>query len=210
MKTHILRFGGLALASLVLSLFPATAATPAASGTPGPIYNKQTGLAAGWTATTWGEIHAEPSRTVFKEGGAVSLQVLTGAGAVPYAGLQLVAGSSGVELDEQLRREGVVQLSLRNGSDAAGQPVHEQELQVMLSFVPAGGKPLVSQYERVVLAPAAGGSGWQTVTVSIPGMLRGRVDAATPVRLQGVFIQYIDQPQAGFYVGECVIRRTAK
>ncbi len=211
MKTYSLRIGGLALAGLFFSLFPLAASTE----TPVPIFDKKAGFVGGWAATTWGEVSVEPSRTMKMPGGAMSLQVSAVAGSVPYAGLQLIAGAvGGIELDEQQRNEGVVQLQLRNGNDAAGQPTSDQEVQVMLSFAPAGGKVLSGQYQRVVLEPTpVDGSetdGWQTVTVSIPGMLRGRADSATPLRLRGVYIQYIDQPQAGFYIGECVIRSTAK
>lgn len=206
MKTSPLRLRGLLLAALlpVLAIF-ARAAEPAAV-----IYHRESGFQTGWSAIPWGQLEPRHSKAVAVEGGVVSLEVKPLENAAGYAGLQLAAGMTGaIPLTEQLRASGEVHLWLRNGDDPAGQPAFDQMIQVMLAFQPAGGKVINGKYEQVLLNPTPtdgkGSSGWQLVKLSIPAQLGGRVDAATPVKLRAVYLQYVDQPQAAFHVGSCTI-----
>ena len=55
--------------------------------------------------------------------------------------------------------------------------------------------------------PTAGGTaaGWQLVSLSIPRQLQGRAASGAPVKLHGVYVQYIEQPEASYFVGECSV-----
>jgi len=206
MNTRSFCFGGLLLATLV----SAAAATGFSAEPAGTVYNRKSGLIAGWSSTVWGNLNVEPSKAVIKEAGGLSLLVTPTAVASPYAGLQIACdGPGGIALTPALRKNGAVYLYLRNGTDVSGKPAASQVLQVMLSFQPDGGKAVNGAYEQVVLdqapadekAPAV----WQLVKISIPTQMQGRVDPATPVKLRGVYVQYVDQPMAGYFVGECTV-----
>ena len=206
MNTRSIRFGGLLLAAL----FSTIAITGFSAEPAGTVYHRKSGLVAGWSSAVWGNITVEPSKAVAKEAGGLSLLITPTAVAAPYAGLQIEAfGSGGIALSPALRKNGEVHLYLRNGNDLAGKPASSQILQVMLSFQPEGGKVINSTYEQVVLdpAPAAGKAPavWQLVKLSIPAQLQGRVDPAVPVKLHGVYVQYVDQPMACYFVGECIV-----
>jgi hypothetical protein len=212
MNAPILRFSRL----LIAGLFAAIVTTSFAEEPAATLYNRKTGLMAGWSSVVWGNLTIAPSKTVVKETGGSSLWVMPMASASAYAGLQIVAeGGGDIPLSDALRKSGEVHLYLRNGTDLAGQPGLDQSLQVMLAFQPKGGEAINGKYESIVLAPAAGDAktpaGWQRVTLSIPSQLQGRVDPATPVKLHGVYVQYIDLPAAGYFVGECtVVAKPAK
>lgn len=184
---------------LAAALFSLTTSLGFSAEPAGTVYNPKSGLLAGWSAIVSA-----------KQEGGVSLLITPTALAKPYAGLQIVAGSgAGIPLTDALRAGGEVHLFLRNGNDAVGKPAADQMLQAMLAFQPEGGKVLNGQYEQIALDPTpAGGkasAGWQLVKLSIAKNLQGRVDAATPLKLCGVYVQYIDQPQAAYFVGECTV-----
>lgn len=175
-----------------------------------PIFNAKTGLTAGWSAVVWGDITFEPSKTVSKDTGGVSLLITPTAIAQPYAGLQIVAApGAGIPLTDALRAGGEVVLLLRNGNDGAGNPAADQDLQVMLAFRPESGPALNGQYEQLTLrAVPAGGkgtAGWQSVRLSVARQIQGRVPASTPLKLHGVYVQYVGQPAAAYHVGECLL-----
>lgn len=208
MKTSLLRLGGLGFllaTCIALLATPARAAEPAAV-----IYDRESGLLTGWSAISWGQLETRHSKAAAIEGGTISLEVRPLETTVGYAGVQLTAGMTGaVPLTNELRSSGEVHLWLRNGNDPAGQPAFDQMIQVMLAFQPAGGKAVNGKYEQILLSPAPadgkGSSGWQLVKLSIPSQLGGKVDAATPVKLRAVYLQYIEQPQAAFHVGACTV-----
>lgn len=206
MNSRSICLGGLLLAGLFSSL-----ATTGFSGEPAAtVFNRKSGLVAGWSYDVWGNLMAEPTKAVAKEMGGQSLAVTVTSAAAPYAGLQIAASAGGdIALGDALRKGGEVHLYLRNGNDQAGQPASEQSLQVMLAFQPAGGKVINGKYEAVALETATGDAktpaGWHLVRLSIPSQLQGRVDPATPVKLHGVYVQYIDQPAGGYFVGECIV-----
>lgn len=208
MKTTHLRIGGLLLAAL----FSAVATTgfsadaPAASTT---VYNRKSGLIPGWAPIAWGGISADTSKVVSKEAGGVSLAIMPTAQAAPYAGLQIVAGGGGVVLTEAQRKGGEVHLYLRNGLDLTGAPAADQSIQIMLTFQPDGAKAFNGKYEPVVLEPALDlgkpTAGWQLVKVSIPKQHQDRADPSLPLKLRGVYLQYVDQPLAGYFIGEFLV-----
>ncbi|HSH94504.1 MAG TPA: hypothetical protein VK968_10195 [Roseimicrobium sp.] len=206
MNSRSVCLGGLLLAGLFSAIVTTGfAAEPAAT-----VFHRKSGLIAGWSYDAWGNLTVESSKSVAKEAGGLSLAVTPTASAAPYAGLQMGAGSSGdIALGDLLRKGGEVHLYLRNGNDQAGQPALPQSLQVMLSFQAAGGKVINGKYEPVVLETATADmktpAGWALIKISIPGQLQGKVDPAAPVKLHGVYVQYIDQPAAGYFVGECVV-----
>jgi len=206
MNTRPIRFGGLLLAALFFVGVPAGfSAEPV-----GTVYHRKSGLIPGWSSVVWGNLNVEPSKAVVKEAGGFSLLVTPAAVASPYAGFQMACdGPGGIALTPALRKNGAVYLYLRNGTDVSGKPAASQALQVMLSFQPDGGKVVNGAYEQIVLDPAPADakapSVWQLVKISIPTQLQGRVDPATPVKLHGVYVQYVDQPMAGYFVGECTV-----
>ncbi len=206
MNTRSIRFGGLLLAVL----FSAITSTVFSAEPAGTVYNRKSGLIAGWSSTVWGNLNVEPSKAVVKEAGGLSLLVTPTATASPYAGFQIAAdGPGGIALSPVLRKSGEVYLYLRNGNDLAGNPAASQVLQVMLSFQPDGGKVVNGTYEQVVLDPApADGKApavWQLAKLSISKQMPAGIDPATPVKLHGVYVQYVDQPAAGYFVGECIV-----
>lgn len=204
MKTPSSRIGGLLLAALFSTL-----AVTGFSAEPTTVYNRKSGLLPGWSPIVWGNILVDTSKAVSKEAGGVSLSITTTAQAAPYAGLQIVAGGGGVVLTDAQRKGGEVHLYLRNGLDLTGAPAADQSVQVMLAFQPDGGKTMNGKYEPVVLEPALAvdkpTAGWQLVKVSIPKQLQDRADPSMPLKLRGVYIQYIDQPLAGYFVGELLV-----
>lgn len=207
MKTTPLHFARLALATFVTCLATSLyAAEPAAT-----IYNPSKGLSAGWSSDVWGGLtNDSASKVVSKEAKGVSLLITPTASSSEYAGMQISAlGAAGVKLTDSLRKSGEVHLYVRNGSDLAGGPAAEQQVQVMLSFEPEGGKAINGPYQPVTLTPALaadkGTEGWQLVKLSIAEQLKGRVDAAAPVKLRAVYIQYIGQPTGSYSVGQCVV-----
>lgn len=207
MNTSTLFRRGLILTALFsLSGIAVFSAEPAAT-----IFNRKSGLVEGWSDIVWGEIASAISTTVAREKGGVSLLVTPLAGSAAYAGLQIQAdsSSSGIPLTEALRRVGEVHVYVRNGNDLAGNPAADHQVQLMLSFQPEAGKAFNGRYEQLTLDPAPAGNkaseGWQLVKVSIPEQLQGRVDAATPVKLRGVYVQYVDLPTAAYFIGECVV-----
>ncbi|HEY9248278.1 MAG TPA: hypothetical protein VIO38_04070 [Rariglobus sp.] len=198
------------LLSVVFAAGAACACAAAPAAPVATVFNAKTGLSAGWSTVVWGDLTFEPSKTIAKGQGGVSLLITPTALAKPYAGLQIIAGDgAGLPLNETLRTTGEVHLLLRNGDDAAGKPAADQIVQIMLAFQVDGGKPVNGQYEQVILdpAPADGkaASGWQWVKLSVAKHLKGRAPAAAPVKLQGVYVQYVEQPQASYYVGECLL-----
>lgn len=205
MKTPSSRFGGLLLAAVFTTL--ATAGFSAEAST--TVYNRKSGLIPGWSPIAWGNITADNSKVVSKEAGGVSLAVMPTAQAAPYAGLQIVAGGGGVVLTDAQRKGGEVHLYVRNGLDLTGAPAADQSIQVMLTFQPDGAKAFNGKYEPVVLEPAQPAdkptAGWQLIKVSIPKQLQDRADPSMPLKLRGVYLQYIEQPLAGYFVGELLV-----
>ena len=204
MKITHLHIGGLLLAALFSAV-----ATTGFSAEPTTVYNRKSGFLPGWAPIVWGDITADTSKVVSKEAGGVSLAIMPTAHAAPYAGLQIVAGGGGVVLTDAQRKGGEVHLYLRNGLDLTGAPAADQSVQVMLTFQPDGAKAFNGKYEPVVLEPALAidkpTAGWQLVKLSIPKQVQDRADPSLPLKLRGVYVQYVDQPLAGYFVGEFLV-----
>lgn len=192
----------------VAALLPLLAPLALAAAPVAQIYQPKSGLAKGWSATQWGNLALQPASTVrVLPDGATSLLITPAESSAPYAGVQITAGlAAAIDLDAALRERGEVHLQLHNGFGSDGKPALDQMVQVMLSFQPAGAKPLNGKYQQVLLQPVSDSgdnSGWQKIVLPIAEQLQGRVDAATPVKLRGVYLQFIDQPQASVLVGAC-------
>ena len=200
---------------LVVALLPLLAPLPLSAEIVAGIYQPATGLAKGWSAKQWGELDLQPaSTTLVLPGGAASLYLAPTAAAKPYAGMQITAGvASVIEIDAALRERGEVHIQLHNAAGSEGKPAVDQMVQVMLSFQPAGAKPVNGRYQQVLLQPASAGadsSGWQKIVLPLAEQLEGKVDPATPVKLRGVYLQFVDQPQAGVFIGACSLELAAK
>lgn len=179
------------------------------------IYQPKSGLAKGWSASQWGNLAlqtASPVRAL--PDGTASLLVSPTDSSTPFAGVLITAGvATAIELDDSLRTRGEVHLQLHNGTSADGKPAYDQTVQVMLSFQPAGAKPVNGKYQQVLLQPAPAAddnSGWQKVVLPVAGQLAGLVDPATPVKLRGVYLQFVDQPEASVFVGSCSLESGAR
>lgn len=213
MTTPSLRLRRLFFAALLPLLAPLSlSADPVAQ-----IYQSKSGFAKGWSATPWGELAIEPASTVRSlPDGTVALLISPTATSTPYAGLQINAGvASAIDLDATLRQSGEVHVYLHNGTSPDGKPALDQMVQLMLSFQPAGAKPVNGKYQQVLLQPASAAgdnSGWQKIVLPIGEQLQGRgqIDPATPVKLRGIYLQFVDQPQASVFIGACSVESGAK
>lgn len=213
MNTSLLPLRRLFALALLAVLAPlALSADPVAQ-----IYQSKSGLAKGWSVTQWGELAVEPASTIRAlPDGTTALLISPAAGSTAYAGVQINAGvASAIDLDAAMREKGEVHIYLHNGTTPDGKPAYDQMVQVMLSFQPAGGKPVNGKYQQVLLqpTPAAGdNSGWQKIVLPVAEQLRdrGQIDPATPVKLRGIYLQFIDQPQASVFIGACSLESGAQ
>ncbi len=172
-----------------------------------PILGKS-GIGENWKVQAWGGLDTSFSSTM-KKGDFTALEVAIKKDTVPYAGLSLQT-DAGVPLTDDLRKTGVVTISIKNGKSSSGDPGVGQDVQYALSFLDASGKPLHSPFTPVTLATATAdsdASSWQKIKISIPEQLAKLPTPTDAVSLGWVRVQFVGPPAAGIYLADCSISK---
>ena len=118
-----------------------------------------------------------------------------------------------LSLNGELRAHGLVEFYL-NGPKDRGDRRIEQQLQFALTFVDAEGKSVRSRYFPMSQVSEAdqldGDPGtWQLVTIKIADVLESMPDPDKMKSLQGVVVQYLDEPNTVYFT-DCSVKLKRK
>ncbi len=129
---------------------------------------------------------------------ATVLDVSIQNGAQPFSGVLLSANAgSGLPLTDKLRENGVVEITLKLGKDAQGQPAKlSQPVQVALSFLTSDGETVHGKFN--VKADISASESGNTIKMSLPEALKGLADQDQLASISAVRIQFFGPPVAAF------------
>jgi hypothetical protein len=205
----------------VVTLTVLNAITARADDGNGTIFSGKSGIREGWGLRGFRGVDAQVNQAVVREPGGQSVEASLHPGpAQNWSGVALEAlknpsiQNNSVELTDQLRNTGIVELYLNDGKNAQGAQTGDQKLQFSINFIDHAGNVIFGKFKSMKQlggnsdALDSDPSSWELVTIPVREILAMMDNAQDMVGISGVRVQYVgnEPPTDGFFMTDCAIK----